>query len=86
MYAIIERATGEACSFASVVGDLPSHLEAVEVDGLPDGRPWDALKRAYGERPAPRKSRRKRAQEAFAAATTIDQKVDALAIMLGVKD
>ena len=87
-YAIV-TSNGELVSEASVIS--PEAIEArgltaYEVDGPRDGRPWDNANKAWGTRVADRGPRTLRARTAFAAATTDSQRIEALAIALGVKD
>lgn len=54
-YAVIDRVTGAAVSFGTVLGELGAGLEAVEIAAQPskrDGTRWDALARAVVEIPA----------------------------------
>ena len=56
-YAVVDKQTGEAVSFGTVLADeLPEHLEAIEIASQPskrDGTRWDAATRKLVEIPAP---------------------------------
>ncbi len=87
-YAITD-ANGTLVSEASVIDqDVLSErgLLSYEVDGPQDGRLWDNTKKCWGPRPPARVSRTDRARQAYAAATTDTARIEALAVMFGVKD
>lgn len=56
-FAIVDRATGEAVSFGTVIADeLPAHLEAIEIPAQPSKRAltrWDAATKGIVNMPAP---------------------------------
>ena len=85
-WAVCDKETGEAISFATSLGDFGDRYLAYKVDGPPDGRPWDVATKTFGPRPAPRRTTKQKAREAYAAAQTTDERIAALAIMLGVTD
>lgn len=56
-YAVIDRVTGAAVSFGTVLGELGAGFEAVEITAQPSkraGTRWDAMTRAVVEIPAAR--------------------------------
>lgn len=85
-WAICDKATGEAISFGTSLGDFGDRYIAYKVDGPPDGRPWDAATKTFGPKSAPSKPPLQKAREAYATAVTADEKIAALAIVLGVAD
>ena len=53
-YAVCDKATGEAVSFGTVVGELAPHLEAVAIPGQPSktvGTRWDPATRSVAAIP-----------------------------------
>ena len=83
-YAICDNASGEAVSFSTSIGDLGASCVAVPVDGPPDGRTWDATRRAYGPKVERAKTAREKAAAAFEQAQTTDEKIAAIAMALGI--
>lgn len=55
-YAVVTKATGEAVSFGTVLGELPATLEAIEIAAQPskaDGTRWDAATKRIVQIPPP---------------------------------
>lgn len=83
-FAVIDKATGEAVSFGTVIADpLPAHLEAVEVEGQPKKgvRAWDAATRTMVPHvvPSPAKTAvEEKLDAALAELATVKTKLDAI--------
>lgn len=53
-YAVVDKATGEAVSFGTVLGELVDHLEAIQILEQPDRtKRWDAATKTIVDVPPP---------------------------------
>ena len=84
-------ASGRVVSEGTEVADsLPSGWIAIPVDGPANGRPWDAARKAWGQKPEPTRTpqvdpaRLDAARAKVASARSIDGLREALAAVLDV--
>jgi len=81
-YAVVDKATGEAVSFGTILADpLPTDLEAIEIEGQPKKglRKWDsAARQMVPHLLQAGKSPEEKIDEALTAIEALTMKVDAI--------